>query len=91
MNDQMPVGNHPQPEFKETALNQEFKFTLSRKQCIILANVLRPIQLPISDLRSKVLREILEDIEKKAIQSIKKNDYEDVTSPLTDTTEVTVA
>jgi len=77
MNDSMPVGN--QPEFKESALNQVFSFPLTRKQCIILVNVLRPIQLPISDIRSKVLREILESIEERAIQSIRPSDYEDPT------------
>lgn len=82
MTDTMPVGNPRQPEFKQKSLDQVFKFDLTRKQCIVLVNALRPIELPIGDLRSKVLREILETIEQKAIQSIRPSDYEQPTQPL---------
>jgi hypothetical protein len=73
MNDK-PVGN--QPEFTEKALNAKFSFSFTRKQLIVLVNALRPIQLPIGDLRSKVLIGILEEVEKTAIQSITASDYE---------------
>ena len=66
----------PQLEFTQKALDTKFSYSFSRKQLIILVNALRPIQLPIGDLRSKVLREILEEIELTAIQSIIPNqDY----------------
>jgi hypothetical protein len=65
----------PQPEFTEESLNKKFSYSFSRKQLIILVNALRPIQLPVGDLRSKVLREILEEVELTAIQSITSSDY----------------
>lgn len=73
MSDQMPVG--PQPEFKSEALEANFKYVFTRKQCIILVNALRPIQLPIGDLRRKVLGDLLDQIENTAISSIKQSDY----------------
>lgn len=82
----------PQPEFTEESLNKKFSYSFTRKQLIVLVNALRPIQLPIGDLRSKVLREILEEVEATAIQSITSSDY--IQLPLStpetpvDTTEV---
>lgn len=66
----------PQQEFKPDALSAKFSYSFTRKQLIILVNALRPIQLPISDLRTRVLIEILDEIERTAIQSITNSDYE---------------
>lgn len=71
---QGPVG----PEFKEEALNAKFSYSFTRKQLIILVNALRPIQLPLGDMRNKILIEILEEIERTAIQSITESDYKKV-------------
>ena len=73
-----PVG----PEFKEEALNAKFSYSWTRKQLIILVNALRPLQLPLGDMRNGVLLEILGEIERTAIQSITPDDYE---KPLTET------
>jgi hypothetical protein len=70
---QGPVG--PQPEFKDEALNAKFSYSFTRKQLIVLVNVLRPIQLPLGDMRNSVLLEMLGEIERTAIQSITENDY----------------
>lgn len=73
---QGPVGQQPQPEFKEESLNKKFSYSWTRKELIVLVNALRPIQLPLGDLRNKVLLGILEEIERTAIQSITPDDYE---------------
>lgn len=75
MDNHTPVGNQPQLEFTQKALDAKFSYSFSRKQLIVLVNALRPIQLPIGDLRSRVLREILEEVEDTAISSISPNDY----------------
>lgn len=80
---QGPVG----PEFKEESLNAKFSYSFNRKQLIILVNALRPIQLPLGDMRTKVLGEILEEIERTAIQSITENDYVKPASPIPAPTE----
>lgn len=84
MNPNQPVGNQPPVEFTQKALDTKFSYSFTRKQCIILVNALRPIELPIADLRSKVLREILEEIELTAIQSITPDDYEKPTTKPTE-------
>lgn len=71
-----PNSTPPQPEFTQKALDAKFTFSFSRKQLIILVNALRPIQLPVSDLRTRVLIEILDEVERTAIQSITPDDYE---------------
>lgn len=71
MNPEVPVG----PEFKEESLNAKFSYSFTRKQLIILVNTLRPISLPLGDMRNGVLLEILGEIERTAIQSITQNDY----------------
>lgn len=69
---QGPIG----PEFKEDALNKKFSYAFTRKQLIILVNILRPLQLPLSDLRTGILLGILDEIERTAIQSITPDDYQ---------------
>jgi hypothetical protein len=66
-----PIG----PEFKDEALNAKFSYSFTRRQLIILVNALRPIQLPLGDMRNGVLLEILGEIERTAIQSITESDY----------------
>ncbi len=66
-----PIG----PEFKESSLNKKFSYSFSRKQLIILVNALRPIQLPLGDIRTGVLLDMLGEIERTAIQSITEDDY----------------
>lgn len=80
---QGPVG----PEFKDEALNAKFSYSFSRRQLIILVNVLRPLQLPLGDMRNKVLSDILEEVERTAIQSITDNDYKKPELPPTAPTE----
>ena len=70
---QPPLGS--QPEFTDEALNKKFSYSFSRKQLIVLVNTLTPIQLPVGDLRSKILREILEEVQLTAIQSLTESDY----------------
>lgn len=71
-----PDSPQNQPlQFTEEALNKKFSYSFTRKQLIVLVNVLRPIQLPISDVRSRVLIEVLDEIERTAIQSITPDDY----------------
>lgn len=72
-----PVG----PEFKTEALEKKFSYSFSRKQLIILVNALRPMQLPLHDLRTRTLLEILDEIERTAIQSITPDDYEKPDQP----------
>lgn len=67
--------NSPQPEFTEKALDAKFSFSFSRKQLIILVNVLRPLELKLGDIRGRVLLEVLDEIERTAIQSITPDDY----------------
>jgi hypothetical protein len=68
-------SNLPQREFTDKCLNAKFSFSFTRKQLIVLVNSLRPIQLPVGDIRSHVLWEILEEVEARAIQSITEADY----------------
>jgi hypothetical protein len=76
---QGPIG----PEFKEEALNAKFSYSFTRKQLIILVNALRPLQIPLGDIRNGVLLEILGEIERTAIQSITNNDYKKPEPPPT--------
>jgi hypothetical protein len=73
MDNNQPVGN--QPEFTQKALDAKFSFSFSRKQIIVLVNTLRPLQFAVADLRGRVLIEILDEIERTAIQSITTDDY----------------
>lgn len=73
MNPQEPVG----PEFKESSLNKKFSYSFTRKQLIVLFNVLAPIQLPIGDMRTATILEVLDEIKRTAIASITENDYKD--------------
>lgn len=77
----MNPNSTPQPEFKEKALNAKFSYSFTRKQLIVLVNALRPIQLPLGDLRNRVLLDILDEIERTAIQSITPNDYDAPVDP----------
>lgn len=70
-----PGPQQPPREFTEEALGKKFSYSFTRGQLIMLVNVLRPIQLPIGDLRNKVLVEVLDEIERTAIQSIGEDDY----------------
>lgn len=72
-NSNPPQG--PQPEFTQKALDAKFSFSFTRKQLIVLVNALRPIQLPLGDMRNRVLLEMLEEVERTAIQSITQDDY----------------
>ncbi len=80
MQPQGPVGQQPQPEFTQKALKAKFSYSFTRAQLIILVNALRPIQLPISDMRAHILIEILGEIERTAIQSITASDYKSNTT-----------
>lgn len=70
-----PPQHGPDREFTKEALEKKFSFAFTRGQLIMLVNVLRPIQLPIGDLRNKILVEVLDQIERTAIQSITDDDY----------------
>jgi|SRR5579864_700213 len=77
MNPQTPVGNgNPKDSifFTEKALAAKFSFSFTRKQLVILKNVLSPIQFPLADLRNKVLGEMLDEIDKAAFNSITDSD-----------------
>lgn len=82
---QPPVG----PEFKEEALNAKFSYSFTRKQLIVLVNVLRPMQFPLNDMRGKILIEFLEEIERTAIQSITSNDYKKPEPPASESLPTT--
>ena len=77
-NSKGPIG--PQPQFKEDSLNKKFSYSFTRRQLIILVNALRPIQLPLGDMRNRVLLDILDEVERTAIQSISADDYETPTT-----------
>lgn len=87
---QGPVG--PDRPFKEESLNKKFSYSFTRKQLIVLANAIAPIQLPVGDPRSTTLFGILDEIRRTALQTITDEDYEKPqtapTEPLTP--EVTV-
>lgn len=74
---QGPVG----PEFKEESLDKKFSYAFTRRQLIILVNVLRPLQFALNDLRNPILMSILTEIERTAIQSITPDDYVKPTAP----------
>ena len=75
MNPNQPVGKQAPMEFTDKALDTKFSYSFTRKQLIVLVNNLRPLQFPISDLRSRIAAEILDEIERTAIQSITESDY----------------
>lgn len=79
---QGPVG--PEKEFKDEALDKKFSYSFTRRELIVLLNVLRPIQLPVGDLRTKILLPLIEEIEKTAIQSITNDDYKQPAQPATE-------
>ena len=77
MNPQTPVGNgNPKDQvfFTEKALAAKFSFSFTRKQLVILKNVLSPIQFPLADLRNKVLGAMLDEIDAAAFNSIVDSD-----------------
>lgn len=75
-----PVGA-PQKEFTNEALEKKFSYAFTRRECIILVNVLRGQQFQLGDMRNKILLNILDEIELTAIQSITNDDYIQPTVP----------
>ncbi len=76
MENQPPVGN--QPEFTQKALDAKFSFSFTRKQLIVLFNVLNNLQLKLGDLDSlgmEVLNGIRLEVKRSAINSITADDY----------------
>lgn len=72
---QPTAPQQPQKEFTESALNAKFSYSFTRRECIILVNIIRGAQMQLGDMRAKVLVNILDEIERTAIQSITENDY----------------
>ena len=65
----------PNREFKEEALNAKFSYSFTRRECIILVNIIRGAQMQLGDMRAKVLVDILSELERTAITSISESDY----------------
>lgn len=72
-NNQGPVG--PERPFTQKFLDTKFSFSWDRTHLICIVNALRPLQLPIGDLRSKYLRDVLEELERTAFNGITEQDY----------------
>jgi len=77
MQPQSPVGQPPQgnKEVKEEALNAKFSYSFTRRECIILVSIIRGVQMQLGDIRAKVLVNILDELERTAIQSVTESDY----------------
>jgi len=68
-----PNSPAPDREFTDEALNAKFSYSFTRKQLIVLMNTLAPIQLPVGDMRTQVLTEVIDEIRRTAMQFTDKD------------------
>ena len=89
MDNTKPIGPNSQDKaFTQKALETKFSYSFTRKQLVSLVGVLGGVQLHLGDARTLGVCQILDEVNRTAIQSLTNDDYEAPQPAIPETPEV---